>query len=394
MIRRLTIAFTALFLLAVFAIFWAGPGTLERYTNRITPHAPWPRSFEAERLHADLLIGDLHADTLLWHRDPLERGDRGHVDVPRLLEGNVAIQIFPAVTKSPFGQNYESNSGDSDMITFLAALQGWPKATRESLKERALYQAARLHIAEQQAPERLRIVKTRGDLDAVLEARALGKPVLAALLATEGSHALDGEVAAVAELHNAGFRMMGLHHFFDNRLGGSLHGAEKGGLTPFGREVVEEMNRRGVLIDVAHSSPAVVKEVLEISERPIVVSHTGIQSVCPTPRNLDDALLQKIAAQGGLIGIGFWDGAVCDTTPAGIARAIDRAIEIVGVRHVALGSDWDGATEVQIDASELPALTQALLDQGLEEREIRAVMGENLVRHLRENLPPLEPAAP
>ena len=141
------------------------------------------------------------------------------------------------------------------------------------------------------------------------------------------------------------------------------------------------------MIDVAHSSPAVVEEVLALSQRPIVVSHTGIHSVCPTPRNLDDALLQKVAAGGGLIGIGFWDGAVCDTTPAGVARSIARAIEIVGSRHVALGSDWDGGTEVQMDASELPALTQALLDEGLAEKEIRAVMGGNLARHLRENLP-------
>ena len=387
MIRRFFIVLSALVLLALLVGWWVGPGAMERLANRIAPHEPWPVSAEAQRLHEGLVVGDLHADTLLWHRDILERGDRGHVDVPRLLEGNVAIQIFPAVTKAPFGQNYESNTGDSDMIALLVALQGWPEPTRDSLKARALHQAARLHAAERRAPGQLRIVLTRGDLDEVLAARGRGEAVLAAVLATEGSHALDGELAAVAELHQAGFRMMGLHHFFDNRLGGSLHGTEKGGLTPFGRAVVKEMDRLEVMIDVAHSSPAVVEEVLALSQRPIVVSHTGIHSVCPTPRNLDDALLQKVAAGGGLIGIGFWDGAVCDTTPSGVARSIARAIEIVGSRHVALGSDWDGGTEVQMDASELPALTQALLDEGLAEKEIRAVMGGNLARHLRENLP-------
>ena len=384
---RAGLVFSVVIVLAVVGAAWLGPGVLENSINRITPHDRWVLSPEAKSLHADLVVGDLHADSLLWDRDLLDRGDRGHVDVPRLLEGNVSIQVFPAVTKAPFGQNYESNSGDSDMITILTWIQGWPEVTRTRLKERALYQAHRLHDVEKRAPGRLRIVKTRGDLEAVLQARLRGEPLVGGLLATEGSHALDGELGAVVDLHEAGFRMMGLHHFFDNRLGGSLHGTGKGGLTPFGRDVVREMNQLGIMIDVAHSSPAVVEEVLEISEFPVVVSHTGIRSVCDTPRNLEDALVQRIADQGGLIGVGFWDGAVCDTTPAGVARAIVRAVELVGPRHVALGSDWDGGTEVQFDASELPALTQALLDQGVEEEIIRAVMGGNLVRYLGENLP-------
>ena len=373
--------------LAVSGLLWFGPGVVESSINRITPHDPWPLSPEAKRLHADLLVGDLHSDTLLWDRDLLARGNRGHVDLPRLREGNVAIQVFPTVTKSPSGQNYESNSGDSDMITLLAWIQGWPAQARGSLKQRALHQAWRLRDVQQRAPGQLRILETRGDLEAVLRARELGEPMLGALLATEGSHALDGELSAVSELYGAGFRMMGLHHFFDNRLGGSLHGIAKGGLTPFGRDVVEEMNRYGIIIDVAHSSPAVVEEVLELSDSPIVVSHTGIRSACDSPRNIDDALVRRIAERGGLIGIGFWDGAVCDTSPAGVARTIARAIEIAGVEHVALGSDWDGATEVQMDASELAALTQALLDEGLEEGAIRAVMGGNLVRTLGDQLP-------
>jgi microsomal dipeptidase-like Zn-dependent dipeptidase len=254
------------------------------------------------------------------------------------------------------------------------------------LTERALYQAARLNDVAERAPDRVRVVRNRSDLDDVLARREGGERILAALLATEGSHALDQDIRNVARLHDAGFRMMGLHHFFDNALGGSLHGTGKGGLTPFGREVVAELVRLEVLIDVAHSSPAVVEEVLEITDVPLVVSHTGVLGACDSPRNLSDDLFLRIAARGGLIGIGFWDGAVCDPSPQGVARAIRAAVELVGIDHVALGSDYDGATTVTFDVSELPALTQALVDAGLSRSEIRQVMGDNLVRYLRENL--------
>ena len=181
--------------------------------------------------------------------------------------------------------------------------------------------------------------------------------------------------------------MMGLHHFFDNRLGGSLHGVSKAGLSEFGRAVVHEMNRLGIIIDVAHSSEAVVREVLALSSTPLVVSHTGVRGACDQPRNISDGLMRSVAANGGLIGIGYWDGAVCDPTPAGIAKSIAYAIELVGVEHIALGSDYDGATSMYFDTSELVVLTQALLDEGLRHAEIRAVMGENQLRFLRKHLP-------
>ena len=364
----------------------AGPGLIERSTNVVEIHEPWPLSEETRTFFDTLVVGDLHADTLLWGRDLLERAERGHVDIPRLDEGNVAVQVFAAVTKAPRGLNYESNTGDSDNITMLALLQGWPSSTWRSLTERALYQAARLNEVAERSPDRVRVVRSRSDLDDVLARREDGERVLAALLATEGSHALDQDIRNVARLHDAGFRMMGLHHFFDNALGGSLHGTGKGGLTPFGREVVAELVRLEILIDVAHSSPAVVEEVLEITDVPLVVSHTGVLGACDSSRNLSDELFLRIAARGGLIGIGFWDGAVCDPSPQGVARAIRAAVELVGIDHVVLGSDYDGATTVTFDVSELSALTQALVDAGLFHSEIRQVMGGNLVRYLRENL--------
>jgi microsomal dipeptidase-like Zn-dependent dipeptidase len=181
--------------------------------------------------------------------------------------------------------------------------------------------------------------------------------------------------------------MMGLHHFFDNKLGGSLHGVSKAGLSGFGHDAVVEMNLLGIMIDVAHSSEAVVDDVLALSTTPLVVSHTGVRGACDQPRNISDDHMRRIAAAGGLIGIGYWDGAVCDATPAGVAKSIAYAVKLVGEEHVGLGSDYDGATSVYFDTSELSVLTQALLNEGLNEKQIRAVMGGNQISFFRKYLP-------
>jgi membrane dipeptidase len=380
------VLFVALAVLGVAVYFL--PELIEPQAQGTVPHEAWPVSEAAAALHASLVVGDLHSDTLLWHRELRARGSRGHVDLPRLREGNVALQVFPAVTKTPIGLNYETNSGDAaDLVTLLAVAQRWPPRTWTSLLERALYQAERLQRVEAAAPSELTILLRAEDLDGVLEARAAGGQLVGALLATEGLHPLEGELANVDRLFDAGYRMMGLQHFFDNELGGSLHGESAGGLTEFGKQVVRRLDALEIVIDVAHSSPAVVDDVLALTTRPIVLSHTGIHSACPTARNIDDARMRAIAERGGLIGIGYWDGAVCDTTPAGVVRSVRRAVELVGAEHVALGSDYDGATTVSFDTSELAALTHEMQLQGMSEPEIRAVMGGNLVRFLRGTLP-------
>ncbi len=385
--KRLLLAIAILLVLAIVAVFAFGPGYLERSFNQVIPHEPYVLQERARTLHEDLIIADLHSDTLLWRRDPLQRADRGHVDVPRLVAGNVAVQVFAAVTKVPQGLNYEENTAESDQITGAAILQRWPVAAWTSLFERARYQAGRLDTAAADAPDELRVIRNRADLQAVLAARAGGSRQVGGLLATEGLHPLEGDLGNIARLYDAGYRMMGLHHFFDNELGGSLHGRSQAGLTDFGRAVVAELSRRGILIDVAHSSPAVVADVLALTDAPIVVSHTGIKGVCDTPRNLPDPLMQRIAARGGVIGVGYWDGAVCDPRPESVVAALRYAIGLLGVDHVGLGSDYDGATTVAFDTSELAVLTHLMLETGFTEAEIRAVMGGNVVRLLQERLP-------
>lgn len=372
--------------LAAFLIF--GPAIADRRMNPISPGGPWYVSPPAQALHDTLTIGDWHADSLLWDRDLLRRNDRGHVDLPRLIEGNVAVQVFTAVTKSPRGLNYDHNDTDApDDITLLAMAQRWPMRTWDSLLERALYQAEKLQDFERRSDAKLSIIRTKADLDNVLRGRAQGNDTVGAILGIEGGHPLEGNIANIQALQDAGYRLIGLQHFFDNDLGGSLHGAGTAGLSDFGRRVVREVEQRGMVLDVAHSSPQVVRDVLDMTDMPIVVSHTGIYSHCPSPRNIPDDLMQAVAAEGGVIGIGFWADVTCDDSPLGVAGAIKAAIDLVGVDHVSLGSDYDGTVSVSFDASDLAALTQALVELQLTPAQIRAVMGENMIRVLRARLP-------
>jgi microsomal dipeptidase-like Zn-dependent dipeptidase len=129
-----------------------------------------------------------------------------------------------------------------------------------------------------------------------------------------------------------------------------------------------------------------VRDILEMSDSPVILSHGGVKGTCDSARNLDDELMQDIARHGGLVGIGYWDGAVCDPSPSGVVSAIRYAVDLMGIDHVALGSDYDGATAVTFDVDELPVLTQQMLQAGFSEAEIRAVMGENVKRFLLDNL--------
>lgn len=367
---------------------WFVPPLLEKQFNHVEAHPAWPVSAKAQALHDTLTVGDWHSDALLWRRSLNQQSDYGHVDVPRLQTGNVAIQMFTTVTKSPEGQNYEKNSSDAgDNITLLALAQAWPPRTWNSLSERALYQAGRLHEFAAEAPEQLKVVTTATELKWVLQQRAEGKKIVAGLIGTEGSHALDGKLENVQRLYDAGFRMMSLQHFFDNKLGGSLHGTSGAGLSEFGQQVVKRINQLNIVLDVSHSSEQVVKDVLALSDSPIVVSHTGLQGHCDSARNISDSLMQAIATKGGLIALGYWDGAMCEITPKNIAAAIVYGIELVGAEHISLGSDFDGSVSTVFDTSELAAITHELVEAGVSDDNIRKVMGANMVNFLLTQLP-------
>jgi microsomal dipeptidase-like Zn-dependent dipeptidase len=358
-------------------------GALNRVTGRSAPV-----SEAARAVHAGLVVVDLHADPLIWNRDLLARGRRGHVDLPRLQEGGVALQVFGVATKTPWGLNFERNESDAlDMMTSLVVLQRRPRRTWGSLYERALDQAAHLQAAADASGGKLRLIRSRSDLDRFLAERAGDPSLVAALLGSEGLHVLEGRAENVDGLFAAGFRMMGLAHFFDNEVAGSAHGAEKGGLTPLGVQVLARMEQLGIALDLAHASPAAVDDALARATKPVVVSHTGVQATCPGPRNLTDDQLRRVAATGGVVGIGFFAGAVCGDDVAAIVRAVRHASAVAGPQAVAFGSDWDGAVATPFDAAGLPLLSQALLEAGVAPAELRGIAGENALRVLRATLP-------
>jgi microsomal dipeptidase-like Zn-dependent dipeptidase len=181
--------------------------------------------------------------------------------------------------------------------------------------------------------------------------------------------------------------MMSPSHFFDNDIGGSAHGVEKYGLTEKGKEVIRRMEAKGMLVDVAHASAKTIDDVLAMATKPVVVSHTGVKGTCDNQRNLSDDQLRSIAKTGGVIGIGFWDTAVCGQDAASIARAIRHAVNVAGIEHVGLGSDYDGAVKAPFDASGIALITDALINEGFSDEEIARVMGGNTIRLLLENLP-------
>jgi membrane dipeptidase len=382
-----------LFGAAAVGFFGIAPGYVEGSMNQIDGKPLIKVSEQAKALHKTLNIVDLHSDTLMWNRDLNDRASRGHMDLPRLRDGNVALQLFSSVTKTPKGQNYDGNSDKTDNITLLTIAQLQPVKTWNSLVERSLYHAAKRDEAVTQSQGLLKPIDNMGDLTALMAMRGKGEPPVGAMLTIEGLHNLEGKASNLDRLYDAGFRMAGLTHFFDNELAGSMHGLKKGGLTPFGRDIVRRMEAKGMIIDIAHLSHTGVAELLAMARRPVVSSHGGVQATCKVNRNLTDEEIRGVARTGGVVGIGYWEGAICSTDPRAAAKAMKHVRDLVGIQHVALGSDYDGATVVRFDTSQLVQVTQALLDEGFTAQEIRAVMGENALRVIRAGLVPMAKAA-
>jgi membrane dipeptidase len=385
--RKLPFVLLLLAVLGALAFFTVAPSVAEWLFNGTRVRGPYRASERGRALHATLLVADMHADTLLWDRDVLARSARGHVDVPRLVEGGVALQFFTVVSHTPYAPNYESNPEGLDGVTAIAFAERWPLGALRSLRERALYQSRKLHEAAQRSGGRFVIIKTPDDLARFVERRKGDPRLVAGLLGAEGAYPLEGDVNNVDVLFDAGFRMMAPTHFYDNEWGGSAHGVGKTGLTEKGREMVRRMEARGMLVDLAHASAATIDDVVAVSTRPIVVSHTGVKGTCDNNRNLSDEQLRKIAAKGGVIGIGYWDAATCGRDARAVARAIRHAAKVVGVEHVALGSDFDGAVTEPFDATGVVLVTDALLEEGFTEEEVGRIMGGNVFRLLAETLP-------
>jgi microsomal dipeptidase-like Zn-dependent dipeptidase len=385
--RILGLAAGIALLVAGAGFFWVGRH-LESFLNRVQPVALPGVSAQARALHFSAFVADMHADTLMLRGDLTVRSRTGHVDLPRLQAGGVALQVFTAVTKVPLGFNIEATDGDRlDLLTLVGLANFSPFATRDLLG-RALLYSERLNDSMARAGGMLLPVRSVAELDRLVARHAVDPNVVGALLGSEGAHPLLGDPLNVDVLYGAGFRMIGLAHFFDNEFSGSAHGLVKGGLTDKGRELVRRMEQLGMLVDLAHVSPAAIDDVLAMAGKPVVVSHGGVRGTCDNRRNLSDDQLRRIAATGGVVGIGYWDTAVCGTEMRYITAAMRYAISVVGDDHIGLGSDFDGATTTGFDTSALPALTQQMLNDGMSEATIRKILGGNVQRVLRQVLPP------
>jgi membrane dipeptidase len=385
--KKVLIGFIAL-LLSYWLTTMVVPGIIEKSRNPVRSTAPYDVSNEALSLYHSLeFVADLHCDALLWGRDLTLRSKTGHVDFPRMQEANVALQVFTIVSKSPKGQNMKANDKDaSDNITLLNIVQGRPITNWFSLIKRTLYQAEQLQKFEEKFDGKFIFIKSKEDLQRLVEMRKTDKNVIGGLLGIEGAHALEGKLENLEKVFAAGVRLIGPLHFIDNELGGSAHGYTGEGLTPFGKKVIQRMNELNMIIDLSHASPKVIEEVVEISTKPVMVSHTGIRGVVNSPRNLSDQQIRKIAEKGGIIGIAFFDKAVGLNELKGIIASMVRVKNLVGVKHLALGSDYDGSVAVPFDITGLPAIVEGLLAEDFTPSEIESVMGGNVKKFLLENL--------
>lgn len=387
---RMAVGLCILTCLALVVFVTVVPGRLERDVNATVLVGPHAANGTGPGRYSELRVVDFHSDSLLWDRDLSRRADYGHVDLPRLLEAGMTLQVFSAVTQVPKGASSYATGldiADGDVITSLVLAQTWPPRTWFSPLQRALYQANRLHRVAADSDGTLLLVRSRGELRELLRRRANGERLVGAMLSLEGAQVLEGQLGNLPALFEAGYRALGLSHLFDNEFAGSRHGLSGHGLSRDGRQLIRQMQSLGMLVDLAHASAATIQEVLELAEGPVISSHGGVRGTCDNPRNLSDESLRSIAASGGFVAIGFWETAVCGETLEAIVAAIRHAVTVAGVDHVALGSDFDGAVRTVFDVTGMPLLADALAKAGFTGEAIRKVMGDNALRVLDQVLP-------
>jgi len=319
---------------------------------------------DARTLHFDAIVVDGHCDTLGDVANGLrslgERSQQGHVDLPRLRAGGVTGQIFAC-----FVPVHEYRRG----------------AARYALR-----MVDAMHRACAAYPDDLLLATSAAD---IRRAKAGGR--VAGILGLEGAEPLEGSLEVLRCFHRLGVRNLGLTWNYRNETSdGVMEGPSAQGLTEFGVQVVEECNRLGIMIDVAHLAPAGVSDVLRVSRKPIIASHSNAKALCGHVRNLTDDQLRAIAAQGGLIGVTFVNAFLHypsrDATISHVLDQIDYLVQVAGPDHVMIGSDFDGATMPQgiVDATSYPDLTADMLARGHDEQTIRQVLGLNFLRVFEE----------
>ncbi len=367
-------------------------------------------SARAKKLHFSCIVVDTHDDTTQRFLDGKfdigERSSSGSIDIPRMKEGGLGAIFFSIWIPS--------------------------KVTGPEAVDRAITQIDAVREQVRKHPKDMTLATTAAE---VREARKQGK--IAALIGVEGGHMINSSLAVLRSYAALGVRYMTLTHYGnDEWADSSTDKAVHNGLTDFGKDVVREMNRIGVIVDISHVSDKTFYDALEVSKAPLFASHSSCRAICDAPRNMTDQMMKDLAAKGGVVQInyhvGFLNEEFRDAEKADpeinkaisaevtkrcgenegcqliegdritreyveqgklprvdfsrIIEHIDHAVKVAGVEHVGLGSDFDGANMPygMEDATKLPKITEALLKKGYSEGDVKKILGENTLRVMTE----------
>jgi membrane dipeptidase len=340
-------------------------------------------SAEALDLHRRSLVLDLHVDTLLWRRlfdyDPFSRHENRiptrpfgfHFDLPRAREGGLDAAVMGLVINPAEVQ--------PELLFALKALDWWEDDRGVSQTLATLDLLAALEAAE---PDRIAFVRRGSDIVHEVE-----RGRFVALAGLEGGQGLEGDIGNLRVLYERGLRMVGLVHFQATEAGYPMTAPEfyGQGLTDFGHDLVAELDRMGMVVDLAHLNAAGVWQALGEMRRPCVVSHSACRQLHDHPRNLTDQQLEQIGQRGGVVGIAAGRSFL---GPGGLAAFLDHvehALDVAGPHAVALGTDYDGfivPASGMGDVRSYPLITQGLLDRGRDPEEISQLLGANALRVL------------
>ena len=328
-------------------------------------------STDARDLHATIPVADVHTHAMFTghflgrdlsrrHAAPFGWNPlMNHMDLPRSREGSLRLAAFTMYGVAPFGAYDLAYRAVNRMLdSYERVLAGHPGE--------------------------IGMATTAAGLRRLLDA---GK--MATFVAVEGGHALGTRIENLKALYDRGVRMLTLTHFVTNQIAASCSCPWRPytGLSAFGREVVADMNRLGMIVDLSHISEVGFWEVLELATAPLIASHSGVRKLCRIERNLSDDMLRALAAKGGVLGITFYprylSEGVLTTSWERIVDHIEHVVQTVGPDHVCLGSDFDGfiwTPEGIRDVTDLPIITQGLLERGYDEPTIRKILHGNVMR--------------
>jgi membrane dipeptidase len=337
-------------------------------------------------LHRQALVIDAHNDTIVAHLRRRGRSLSGAQRPPSRFPEHGIVDFLGGMSGS-------GRTGDPIQIDFASMAEGGIDAGFFSIDVTTAHNA---HLAyamdglgfffEEAARSRtpVRVVRTADD---ILDAKRAGHP--AVVLAVENANCTEGSLNVLRALYELGVRSIGLtHHTSSVAADGCFEAREGVGLTRFGVSLVAEMNRLGMLVDLAHVSPAGFFHALEVSSKPVIFSHGNTTAVCDFPRNLTDEQLGALARARGVIGMSLVPDFVAaqDPTLDRFLDHIDHAVHVGGIDCVGLGSDFDGGGTLLAGASQMSQITRGLLQRGYSEADVRKILGENTLRVLRESI--------